>query len=205
VRKRTADNGALQGPDQMIRADARRNYGALVEAAVAVFAASGVDAPMKAIADRAGVGVGTVYRRFPKRSDLIVAVFRHEVDSCADAAGRLVADREPFEALSRWIERYVDLIVTKRGLATALHSDDPAYESLSAYFEDRLVPPLQRLLRAAGHEIRADMSAAELLRAVALLCAPAASGDFAQTRRMVTVLLNGLRVPSPQGAMRPKA
>jgi AcrR family transcriptional regulator len=195
VRKRTANSGALQGSDQLIRADARRNYDALVEAAVAVFASSGVDAPMKKIADRAGVGVGTVYRRFPKRSDLIVAVFRHEVDSCADAAGLLATDHEPFEALSRWVERYVELIVTKKGLATALHSGEPAYESLSAYFEDRLVPPLQGLLGAAGREIRANMSAAELLRAVALLCAPAASGDFAQTRRMVAVLLNGLRVP----------
>jgi AcrR family transcriptional regulator len=195
VRKRTVDNGA-QGSDQPIRADARRNYGALVEAAVAVFAASGVDAPMKEIADRAGVGVGTVYRRFPKRSDLIVAVFRHEVDSCAGAAGLLATDHEPFEALSRWVGRYVELIVTKRGLATALHSDEPAYESLSAYFVDRLVPPLQGLLKAAGREIRANLSAAELLRAVALLCAPAASGDFAQTRRMVAVLLNGLRAPA---------
>jgi AcrR family transcriptional regulator len=195
VEKRTADNRAPQGSDQPLRADARRNYDALVEAAAAVFAASGVDVPMKEIADRAGVGVGTVYRRFPKRADLIVAVFRREVESCANAARALASDHEPLEALSRWIARYLDLIVTKRGLATALHSDEPAYESLPAYFEGRLLPPLRGLLEAAGSEIRADISAAELLRAVALLCAPAATGDFAQTRRMVAVFLNGLRVP----------
>jgi len=194
VKKRSANNEERRGSDQPIRADAQRNYDALVEAAVAVFAASGVDAPIKEIADRAGVGVGTVYRRFPTRSDLIVAVFHREVDDCAEAAGRLAADHDPFEALSHWIERYLNLIVTKRGLATALHSGEPAYESLPAYFENRLLPPLQGLLEAAGSEIRADVAAAELLRAVALLCAPAASGDFAQTRRMVALLLNGLRV-----------
>jgi hypothetical protein len=87
------------------------------------------------------------------------------------------------------------LIVTKRGLAVALHSDEPAYESLPGYFEERLVPPLKSLIAAAGDEIRADVSATELLKAVALLCSPATSGDFAQTRRMVALLINGLRVP----------
>lgn len=150
---------------------------------------------MKQIADRAGVGVGTLYRRFPERSDLIVAVFYREVDGCADAAQILLAEHEPFEALSRWIDRYLGLIVTKRGLAKALHSREPAYEALPGYFEEHLVPPLKGLLTAAGDEIRADISAAELLRAVALLCSPATSGDFAQTRRMVALLINGLRVP----------
>jgi AcrR family transcriptional regulator len=179
-----------------LRADARRNHDALVAAAAAVFAASGVDAPIKAIADRAGVGVGTFYRRFPKRSDLIVAVFRREVDACADAASTVAARYAPFDALSRWIQRYLDLIMTKRGLAAALHSGEAAYESLAEYFESRLVPSLQALLDAAGSEIRVDVAAAELLRAVGLLCPPAASGDLARTRRMVALLINGLRVPA---------
>jgi len=197
--KRSAGNGAQNGPDQPLRADARRNYEALIDAAAAVFAASGVDAPIKEIADRAGVGVGTVYRRFPKRSDLIVAVFRREVDDCAAAARVLAAEYEPFEALSRWIQRYLNLIIAKRGLAAALHSGEPAYESLPGYFEKRLVPSLQVLLEAADREIRADISAAELLRAAALLCSPAGSGDFALTRRMVALLINGLRVPARSG------
>jgi AcrR family transcriptional regulator len=196
MRKRSANNGARNGPDQPLRADAQRNYDALAEAAAAVFAASGVDAPIKEIADRAGVGVGTVYRRFPKRSDLIVAVFRREVDACAGAADIFAAEYEPFEALTGWIQRYLDLIMTKRGLAAALHSGEPAYESLPGYFEERLVPSLQGLLEAAGSTIRADISAKELLRAVALLCSPATSSDFAQTRRMVALLIKGLRVSS---------
>lgn len=184
------------GSDQSLRADARRNYDALLEAAAAVFATSGVDAPIKEIADRAGVGVGTLYRRFPKRSDLIVAVFRREVDDCADAAQALAAEHPPFEALSRWMQRYLTLIATKRGLAAAWHSDDPAYEPLADYFENRLVPSLVGLLEAAGSEIRADISAAELLRAVGLLCSSANSGDVAQAQRMAALLVNGLRVPA---------
>src|SRR5579871_4022622 len=99
-----------------VRADAQRNIDALLQAALAVFATSGVDAPVREIAEKAGVGVGTVYRHFPQRSDLIVAVFRHQVDACADAAPVLAAEHEPGEALARWMQRYVDFIAAKRGL-----------------------------------------------------------------------------------------
>ena len=177
-----------------MRADARRNHEALIQAAASVFAVVGVDAPIKAIADRAGVGVGTVYRRFPKRSDLIGAVFHYEVDSCAAAAETLAAQYAPFEALTRWIDRLLDLIITKRGLAAALQSDAPAYAALRADFEARLAPSLERLMDSAGEAIRADISATELWRAVALLCAPATAGAFDETRRMVALLVNGLRV-----------
>ncbi len=93
-----------------------------------VFTTSGVDAPMREIAEQAGVGVGTIYRHFPKRADLIVAVFCHEVDACADAAPALAAEYQPGEALTRWVDRYIDLIGAKRGLAAALHSGDQAYD-----------------------------------------------------------------------------
>ncbi len=191
MRDRTGAESAVP-----LRADARRNHDALVLAAASVFAAVGVDAPIKHIADHAGVGVGTVYRRFPRRSDLIVAVFRYEVDSCAEAADALAARFPPFEALTRWIDRLLDLIITKRGLAAALQSDAPAYAALRADFEARLAPSLKGLMDAAGGEVRADISATELWRAVALLCAPATAGDFEQTRRMVALLVNGLRVGS---------
>nr|WP_249780886.1 TetR family transcriptional regulator [Bradyrhizobium sp. dw_78] len=179
-----------------MRADAQRNHDLLVDAAAVVFATSGVDAPMKSVADQAGVGVGTVYRRFPRRSDLIVAVFHREVDACADAAPLLAMQYEPFEALTHWIERLLDLIVTKRGLAAALHSGEPAYTSLRDDFEVRLVPALQGLVEGARTEIRADITAAELWNALARLCAPATVDDFEPTRRMVDVLINGLRVES---------
>src|SRR3984885_9082042 len=117
-----------------VGADAQRNMDALLEAAMAVFATSGVDAPVRQIATKAGVGLGTVYRHFPQRSDLIAAVFRREIDACADAAATLPAEHGPGEALARWMQRYVDFIATKRGLATALHSGDPAFDTLHGYF-----------------------------------------------------------------------
>jgi hypothetical protein len=124
---------------------------------------------------------------------------QNSVDGCADAAQILAAEYEPFEALRRWIQRYLELIMTKRELAAALHSGEPGYESLPRYFEERLTPALQGLLEAAGSDIRADISAVELLRAEALLCPPAASGDSVQARRMVALLVNGLRVPGSVG------
>ncbi|MBS3025087.1 TetR/AcrR family transcriptional regulator [Acidiphilium multivorum] len=193
---RMIGEGVRHAAEQPLRADAKRNHDLLIDVAATVFAELGVDAPIKEIASRAGVGVGTFYRRFPKRSDLIVAVFRREVETCASSAEVFAGQHAPFDALRHWIERYVDLIVTKRGLAAALHSGEPAYEGLPEYFEARLTPPLEELLKAAGEELETRVSANELLRAVALLCAPAASGDYAQTRRMVTLLVNGLRVAS---------
>jgi AcrR family transcriptional regulator len=160
-----------------------------------VFATSGVDAPVREIVERAGVGIGTVYRHFPQRSDLIVAVFRREVNACADAAAILAAEHEPGEALARWMQRYVDFISAKRGLAAALHSGNPAYDTLPAYFRKRLRPALQTLLEAAtaAGKVRAGVEPDDLLRAVASLCAPAHDGDPAYARRMVALLADGLR------------
>lgn len=178
-----------------VRADARRNIEALLEAAMAVFSASGVDAPVREIADKAGVGVGTLYRHFPQRSDLIVAVFRHEVDACADAAPGLASEHEPGEALALWMQRYVDLIAAKRGLAAALHSGNPAFDALPAYFQQRLQPVLGTLLEAAeaAGEVRGGVDAEELLRAVASLCMMDCGGGTAYARRMVALLVDGLR------------
>ncbi len=184
------------------RADAQRNVDALREAAKEVFAEAGVDAPVREIADRAGVGLGTVYRHFPLRSDLITAVFKHEMDACADAAPVLAAEYEPGEAMRLWLGRYTDFIATKRGLAAALHSGDPAFEALPAYFQERLVPALGSLLDAAvaAGQVRAGVDPYDLLTAVANLCVPAA-GDPAHVRRMVALLLDGLRYgASPTGS-----
>jgi AcrR family transcriptional regulator len=188
----------LQPSDRPVRADARRNVQVLLEAAVSVFATSGVDAPMHEIAARAGVGVGTIYRHFPKRADLIVAVFRREVEACADAAQILAAEHPPADALAQWIERYTRLIATKRGLAAAMHSGDPAYEGLPAYFEDRLIPPLDGLLQAAAAagQIRSDVSARDLLWTIATLCTPTRSGDAMLARRMIGLVLDGLSAGS---------
>jgi AcrR family transcriptional regulator len=96
-------------PKRHIRADAQRNEDALLEAAKAVFATTGVDAPVREIAAKAGVGLGTLYRRFPTRADLIAAVFRREVDACTAEAEALAAEYLPGEALSRWLKRYTEL------------------------------------------------------------------------------------------------
>ncbi|MGH9626423.1 MAG: TetR/AcrR family transcriptional regulator, partial [Bryobacteraceae bacterium] len=182
-------------PDRHLRADARRNLDALLKSAVEVFEASGVDAPVREIAEKAGVGIGTVYRHFPKRSDLIAAVFRHEIDACADAAPRLAAKHGSVEALTRWMQRYAAFIATKRRLAPALHSGDPAFESLRAYFLQRLKPALQTLLEsaAAAGEIRTDIDSKDLLSAIASLCMSAENDRPNHTRRMLALLVDGLR------------
>jgi AcrR family transcriptional regulator len=178
-----------------VRADAQRNIDALLEAAKAVFGTSGVDAPAKEIADLAGVGVGTLYRHFPQRSDLVKTVFQREVDACADAAPALAAAHEPGTALARWLHRYTEFLATKRGLATALHSGDPAFDALPGYFAGRLEPALGSLLEAAtaSGEIRSDITPKYLLHAVASLCMPGPDGAIAYSQRMVGLLIDGLR------------
>jgi len=178
-----------------MRADAQRNIDAVREAAKAVFAVSGVDAPVREIATRAGVGVGTIYRHFPQRSDLVVAVFRHEVDACADAACTLAAEQEPGEALASWLRRFTRFVATKRGLAAALHSGDPAFDALPGYFDQRLRPALASLLKsaAAAGEVRADADPNDLLRAVANLGQSADGEGSAHAERMVDLLIDGLR------------
>jgi len=194
----TAPAGASPGAERAprrLRADAQRNVGSLLEAAKAVFATSGVDAPAKEIADLAGVGVGTLYRHFPQRSDLVKAVFQREVDACADAAQELAAAYQPEEALARWLHRYTEYLAAKRGLAPALHSGDPAYRALPGYFRQRLGPALGSLLEAAiaSGEVRADISAKDLLDAVGNLCLPVADQGPTYSQRMVALLIDGLR------------
>ncbi|MGC4755483.1 TetR/AcrR family transcriptional regulator [Micromonospora trifolii] len=179
------------------RADARRNERALLDAAAAAFVTSGVDVPVRDIAVRAGVGVGTIYRHFPSRADLIVAVYRHQIEACADAGPALLAgSATPHAALAQWIDLFVDFLVTKHGLAAALQSDDAAFQSLHAYFLDRLVPVCDQLLDAAvaADEIRPDLGAYGLLRGVGNLCIGAGNDPRYDARRLVDLLVAGLRV-----------
>jgi AcrR family transcriptional regulator len=178
-----------------VRSDAQRSVEALLMAAKEVFAASGADAPVREIAEKAGVGVGTLYRHFPQRSDLVAAVFRHEIDACAEAAPVLAAQLKPGEALAKWMDRYVEFIGTKRGLASALHSGDPAYNPLPNYYSRRLTPALQSLLEAAAAtgEIRADFDAKDLLNAAANMSRFAYDVGPDHAKRMVGLLVDGLR------------
>jgi AcrR family transcriptional regulator len=178
-----------------VRADAQRNADAVLEAAKAVFAESGVDAPVREIASRAGVGIATLFRRFPKRSDLIAAVFRREVDACAADAAKLAIEHPPAEALTLWLRRYAEFIATKRGLAAALHSGDPAFESLPDYFRANFEPALRLLLDAAAAtgEVRRDIEPYDLLRAIGNLSVPRDQDGRDHTRRMIDLLIDGLR------------
>ena len=168
---------------------------------------------MRTVAAKAGLGVGTLYRHFPRRSDLIKAVIQREVDACAEAAATLEAAQKPDEALASWMQRLVDLVATKRGLSPALYSGDPAYQSLPNHVAGQLTPVLSGLLDAAAADgaIRAGVDARELLFAGLRLAAPAGDGDAAQARRMMALLVDGLRygasaratiscAPSSQGA-----
>jgi AcrR family transcriptional regulator len=177
-----------------LRADAQRSLDALLQAAKEVFTKSGVDAPIRDIAGKAGLGVGTVYRHFPQRSDLIAAVFRREIDECADAAADLAKRHEPYDALRQWMQRFSAFFATKRGLANALHSGEPAYAALPEHFEARLRPALQGLLASAvaAGRIRSDIAASELLGAIARLSMSEVD-EPAQAQRMVTLLADGLR------------
>jgi AcrR family transcriptional regulator len=179
------------------RADARRNELSLLDAAAATFITSGVDAPVRDIAAKAGVGVGTIYRHFPTRADLIVAVYRHQVEACAEAGPTLLAaNSSPHAALAQWIDLFVDFLVTKHGLAGALQSDNAAFQTLHAYFIDRLVPVCAELLdaAAAAGEVRGDLEALQLMRGVGNLCVGAENNPDYDARPLVALLISGLRL-----------
>jgi AcrR family transcriptional regulator len=140
--------------------------------------------------------VGTVYRHFPTRADLIVAVYRHQVDACAEAGPTLLATAPtPRVALERWIDGFVDFLVTKHGLAAVLQSDSGGFAALHAYFLDRLVPVCAQLLDAAvrAGEILADVDAYALLRGVGNLCIGAGADPRYDARQMAALLVAGLR------------
>ncbi|MFJ3445394.1 TetR/AcrR family transcriptional regulator [Streptomyces sp. NPDC086081] len=180
------------------RKDARRNQQTLLDAAAAVFAASGVEAPVRDIAAEAGVGTGTIYRHFPTRADLVIAVYRHQVDACAEAGPALLAaGPTPYAALERWVGLFVDFLVTKHGLAAAMQGDSAGFETLHAYFLDRLLPVCARLLdaAAASGEIRADLDAYQLMRGIGNLCIGADGDSRYDARRLVALLIAGLRRP----------
>ncbi|MGH3377348.1 MAG: TetR/AcrR family transcriptional regulator [Actinoallomurus sp.] len=178
------------------RADARRNAETLLDAAATIFVTSGVEAPIRDIAAKAGVGTATIYRHYPTRADLIIAVYRYQVEALAEAGPALPAtSATPHAALARWIDLFVDFLVTKHGLAAVLQSDDPCFDPLHSYFLDRLVPVCTQLLdaAAASDEIRSDVDAYELMRAVGGLCASAGNNPRYDARRMVELLVAGLR------------
>ncbi len=178
------------------QAGVQRSREALLTAAAAAFVEHGVQAPVRDIAERAGVGVGTVYRHFPTRADLVSAVYRHQVQECTALAAALRARPIPaVEALERWMAAFVDFLVTKHGLSEALLSEDPSLANLHALILDELVPACSSLL-AAGQdagEVDPEVAALTLLRAVGNLSVPGPGYGRDEARQMVTRLLVGCR------------
>ncbi|WP_428950028.1 TetR/AcrR family transcriptional regulator [Streptomyces sp. cg35] len=180
------------------RSDAQRNQKILLAAAADVFVTSGVDAPIRQIAAKAGVGMGTIYRHFPTRADLVTAVYNHQIEECAQAGPVLLADcASPFEALQRWVDQFVDFLVTKHGLADALQSDSSRFAALHTHFLDRLVPVCGQLLDAAveAGEIRDGYEPFEVMRSIGNLCIGRETDPRYSPRRMIELLLQGLRRP----------
>ena len=196
----TASDERAGKATQPKRADARRNEQTVLDAAAALFVTSGVEVPVRDIAAKAGVGTGTIYRHFPTRADLIIAVYRHQVEACAEAGPALLASSEsPHAALRQWIDLFVDFLTTKHGLATVMQSDKARFDTLHAYFLDRLVPVCTQLLDAAAEagEIRPDLEAYELMRGVGNLCIGADNDSRYDARRMVELLIAGLLQSRP--------
>ncbi|MFD8007088.1 TetR/AcrR family transcriptional regulator [Streptomyces mirabilis] len=140
----------------------------------------GVDAPVRRIAAKAGVGVGTIYRHFPTRADLVLAAYRHQVDACAEAGPTLLETAaSPFDALCQWADLFMEFLATKHGLAAAMRNDPDGFTALHKLFLDRLVPALADILRAArnGGDVTTDVIAYQLIRAIGDICAGGEPAD----------------------------
>ncbi|MFZ3467691.1 TetR/AcrR family transcriptional regulator [Streptomyces sp. 4.24] len=189
-----------QVPARSKRTDAQRNQQVILTAAAEVFLSSGVDAPIRQISARAGVGMATIYRHFPTRADLVTAVYRHQIEACAEAGPHLLATAgTPLAALRQWIDLFVDFLVTKHGLADALQSDSERFATLHTYFIDRLLPVGTQLLDAstASGEIRPGVQAYELMRGIGNLCVGRDSDPRYDPRRLIDLLFQGLQTPRP--------
>jgi AcrR family transcriptional regulator len=181
------------------RTDAIRNHERVLEAAKAVFSAGGPDASLEAVARRAGVGIGTLYRHFPTREALFEAVYRREVEQLADLAEQLKTDAAPAEALRRWLRSNVEFVATKKGMAKALELAVNSSSELTAYSFERLTKAVAALLdrAVAAGEIRADISPEDLLRALVGMCLMHDQPGWQQSvLRLVEVLVDGLRCQS---------
>ena len=177
------------------RVDARRNEQTLLDAAAAVFVTSGVDAPVREIAAAAGVGVGTIYRHFPTRAELVVAVYRHQVEACAGAGPALLATSpSPRAALQSWVDLFVDFLVTKHGLAGALQNDSAGSDALHAHFVDRLVPVCGTLLDAATSAggVQHRISAYAFMRGIGNLCIGGTGDPQYDPRTLARLLIAGV-------------
>ncbi|KWX66747.1 TetR/AcrR family transcriptional regulator [Mycobacterium sp. NAZ190054] len=182
-------SGLLRPPK---RADARRNYEALLAAAAEAFVAHGTDVPLDEIARRAGVGNATLYRNFPTRHELIVAVCVGEVEALRDH-GEQLADTPPREALIDWLDRFVDHIATNKGLAAALMTDareDSALIEASNKVISQTVETLLDRARSAG-VIKPEIDVVDLINLANAVAVIAESQGLAPAQRMLRMFFDG--------------
>ncbi|MER6072659.1 TetR/AcrR family transcriptional regulator [Streptomyces sp. NPDC001852] len=190
----TGHEGDTVRPRRPLRADAQRNEDRLLEAAAAAFAREGAGASVKDIARVAGVGVGTLYRRFPSKELLIEAVYRQEVQRLCEVAPHLTATRSPVDALRTWMERFIDFMAAKQGMADALAvvlTDESERLQTRALLADAIA----HLLTAAQAEsaARPGVDARDVLMAlggISLMAASEEQRDLAT--RLIDLLLHGI-------------
>jgi AcrR family transcriptional regulator len=179
-----------------MRADARRNYDLLVEAARQVFAQYGGGASMEAIAKEAGVGVGTLYRHFPKRIDIVEAVYRDDVDLLIASAERGRTELEPWPALDRWLHAYMDYGRAKRTFLNELHEAFEKNPELKPASRERVWDVAERVLRRAqdAGEARLGIDGADMMQLVSPMCMDSTL-SAEQGERLLAMVLDGLRPP----------
>ncbi|TQS26743.1 TetR/AcrR family transcriptional regulator [Microbispora sp. KK1-11] len=183
-----------------LRADARRNRERLLDVAVRAFSQDGPDVTLDAIAKEAGVGIGTLYRHFPTREALIEAAYRNELAKLCDAAAELADAMPPDVAMRTWMDRFVDYLATKRGMADALRAVIASGANPYAHSRDRLLGAIGTLLDAGGRAgtLRRDVAAEDVLTGVNGVCL--ATGEPAQREqagRLLDLLMDGLRHGAP--------
>jgi AcrR family transcriptional regulator len=181
-----------------LRADAQINHDRLLESAARAFTMEGANASLKAIAQDAGVGIGTLYRRFPTRDDLIEATYRNETERLCERAPELLLEQPPLEAMRIWMEGFVDYMLTKHGMAEALPTILAARDGLRLHSRDLLRGAIATLLEACVEDdsLGASVPANDIMMAlggVTLIASNEAQRDLAS--RLINLLLAGL---SPQ-------
>ncbi|HEX3459446.1 MAG TPA: TetR/AcrR family transcriptional regulator [Acidimicrobiales bacterium] len=183
-------------PTRPMRADARRNYEKLVVAAHDVFAEEGGGASMDAIAKEAGVGVGTLYRHFPRRIDLVEAVYRGDVDELVAAAESAVGTLEPWPAMVAYLEAFIRYAAGKRRFLSELHEAFEKNPDLRSESRERIDGALSLVLTRAQDAgvVRDDLDGPDLMQLLGSMCMSATLTPE-QSSRLLVVILDGLRPP----------
>lgn len=181
------------------RADAARNRAAILSAARDALAAGDADTSLEAIARAAGVGIGTLYRNFPSREDLVAAVYANELDAVLSTVAPLLAEQAPDRALRSFLQNYAGFIATKRGMAETMKAGALSAAAASADTRNRVNAAVGSIL-AAGVEsgvLRDDVTADDVTTAMTgVFLSTGRDADEAQVSRLLDLLVRGLS-PSP--------